>query len=466
MERNDMTEQQDEDEPDSDVPTAADAKREWTERLARLREGDKGERRLADLLAQCRKGKRCHLEECPKCERRKEIARLRIPADAVKSIGSRHPITNIRVGAIVVDGKRRPLDEKKVRAIAASMEMVGLQTPITVREWKKKVILVTGGHRLAAAKQLGWKAIPSIALASDKIQTRIWQIVENLCRAELTALERAELTEELRQLVRRQVGQVAPPGGHQPQDTGINKTAKALGLTKEEIRRSKAIARLSAKAKAKVRKLGLDDNQRVLLEIAKLPTPNEQLRAVKEIVEQKRAARDGNSSPAPTDKKTTAEINALQADIHEKEGNLHSIKGELALERKRLQEIQDKLAVQGKVADVELPSKDASPRRPSTATAHSDPDSKARSDVMHEVTTEERASPPMSPADEEDIPTYRRPLGPEDQLAFDTVMTAWANSTELRAALVGASPVVLERFIAAIRPDIASASSRAGQALQ
>lgn len=113
MERNDMTEQQDEDEPDSDIPTAADAKREWTEHIARLREGDKGQRRLAELLSECRKGERCHLEECPKCERRKEIARLRIPADAVKSIGSRHPITNIRVGAIVVDGKRRPLDKKK-----------------------------------------------------------------------------------------------------------------------------------------------------------------------------------------------------------------------------------------------------------------------------------------------------------------------------------------------------------------
>jgi hypothetical protein len=47
-----------------------------------------------------------------------------------------------------------------------------------------------------------------------------------------------------------------------------------------------------------------------------------------------------------------------------------------------------------------------------------------------------------------------RPLGPEDQRALDDVMTAWAIST-VRAALLGASPVVQERFIPALRADIA-----------
>jgi hypothetical protein len=150
-----MTEQQDDDEPDSEVPTAADAKREWEEHIAWLRKGDKGQRRLADLLAQCRKGKRCNLHDCSKCTRRKEIARLKVPASAVKTIGSQHPISNIRIGAIDVDGKRRPLDHNKVRAVAASMDLVGLQTPITVQERGKRVRLVTGAHRLAAAKTWG-----------------------------------------------------------------------------------------------------------------------------------------------------------------------------------------------------------------------------------------------------------------------------------------------------------------------
>jgi hypothetical protein len=46
---------------------------------------------------------------------------------------------------------------------------------------------------------------------------------------------------------------------------------------------------------------------------------------------------------------------------------------------------------------------------------------------------------------DEDIPSFldRRSLGSEDQLKFDSVMTAWANSTELQAAMVSASPVSL-----------------------
>jgi hypothetical protein len=70
---------------------------------------------------------------------------------------------------------------------------------------------------------------------------------------------------------------------------------------------------------------------------------------------------------------------------------------------------------------------------------------------------------PAMQAGDEDIPTGldRRPLGSEDQLKFDSVMMAWAKSTELRAALVGAWPVVGERFIVALREYIASASSPA-----
>jgi ParB/RepB/Spo0J family partition protein len=476
------------------LPIRAEAERQWKEHIAWLREGYKGDKRLADLLAECRKGNRCHLEECPKCERRKEIARLRIPADAVKYLGSRHPISNIRVSKIVVDGKRRPLDKDKVRAIAASMEMVGLQTPITVRECNGKVFLVTGGYRLAAAKQLGWKTIPSIALASDRIETRIWQIVENLYRAELTALERAEFTEELRQLVRQRVGQVAPRGGHQPQDKGINKAAKALGLTKEQIRRSKKIASISPKVKEKVRKLGLDDNQRALLEIADRPTPKAQLRAITEIVERKRGARDRNALAAAADNKTTAEINALDADIDQRESTLKRLKGDLAASRKRRQELDDNLVIQGKVVDRGASSQAASSSTPTRG-----------EDRRPEVVDDDVAVEAMVPAAEADrlndelaaatervrsleqelenaralasrapgvdtsakaptcdeIPPFldRRLLSAEEQLASDAIMAEWTKCTALQSALIGASRVIQERFITFLRADITSRNS-------
>jgi ParB-like chromosome segregation protein Spo0J len=77
---------------------------------------------------------------------------------------------------------------------------------------------------------------------------------------------------------------------------------------------------------------------------------------------------------------------------------------------------------------------------------------------------ESRAASSIRISPDLEIPPFldRRPLSPEDLLAFDAAMAAWASSTELRAALVAASAVVLERVIAALRVDIASASSPAG----
>ena len=334
------------------IPTFEEAIAQRKELIAQLKEGDRGERRLAAILARCRKGSRCNLVRCPVCERRKLVAVNAVPASVVKAVGSLDGIVHIKVGAIKIIGKRRPLNEAKVRALAASINEIGLQTPITVQNRKKDVVLTTGWYRLEAVKRLSWTAIPCIVLGADKIDVSLWQLAENYYRAELTVLERAECTEGLRALIRqkREGGQVAPPGGHQPKDTGIKATARALGVAREEIRRSKRIAKISPAAKAKVRKLGLDDNQRALLEIASQPTPKAELRTVREIVERKRAAahaRNGSVAAVVGDKKTTAEINTLEADIREKQESLERLQGKLAANRKRLREIEDKLAIQG-----------------------------------------------------------------------------------------------------------------------
>ena len=286
------------------------------------------------------------------CERRKSLAWRGVPADVVKSVGSVFARATLAIKEIeVVAKRRRPLNEAKVQAIAASMSQIGLQTPITVQTFKRKVRLVAGWHRLEAAKRLSWDHIPCLTLTGE-LETHFWQVAENYYRAELTALERAEGTEELRTLIKKMPlgeGRLAPPGGCQPNDLGIKKTARALGLTREEIRRSKTIAEISPAAKAKVRKLGLDDNQRALLELAKQSTPEAQLRVVKKILERKRAARARKASAAAVvgDKRTAAEVSILETDIHDKEDRLQSLKAKLAANRKRLREIEDKLAVQG-----------------------------------------------------------------------------------------------------------------------
>ncbi len=133
---------------------------------------------------------------------------------------------------------------------------------------------------------------------------------------------------------------------------GIKKTAAALGITREEVRRAKVIAGLSEKAKAEVRKLGLDDNQAALLAIAKEPAAPAQLRVVKEIAERKRAdlVRRVSAAPGVVDKKMAGEINALEADIQTKVGIVARVNDALAADRKRLHEMHDKLVVEDALA--------------------------------------------------------------------------------------------------------------------
>ncbi|VTZ27245.1 conserved hypothetical protein [Methylocella tundrae] len=134
---------------------------------------------------------------------------------------------------------------------------------------RRQYALVAGAHRLAAAKKLGWSEIPCLTLYDEPDeQARLWEIAENLHRAELTALERSELISEWIGLTDK-VGQLAPPlGGIQPNDKGVRRAVRELGIERTEARRSDKIAGLSPEAKAAAREVGLDDNQSALLTAA------------------------------------------------------------------------------------------------------------------------------------------------------------------------------------------------------
>src|SRR5437879_8072351 len=94
---------------------------------------------------------------------------------------SLHEITKISLEGIKVIGRRRPVIPEKVREIADSMATIGLRHPITVRYSKTKGwVLVTGLHRLEAAKSLGWKKIDCIRIRGGKTDRRLWLHAENL----------------------------------------------------------------------------------------------------------------------------------------------------------------------------------------------------------------------------------------------------------------------------------------------
>jgi ParB/RepB/Spo0J family partition protein len=135
----------------------------------------------------------------------------------------------------VISKHHREVDARKVPSLAASMAKIGLRTPITVRRIEKdldtKIFLVAGLYRLEAAKKLGWERIDAFVMEGTKADARMWQLMENLYRADLTALQRSEHVAELVQAVLQDAegAQLAPRGGQQPHDRGIKKAVKALG---------------------------------------------------------------------------------------------------------------------------------------------------------------------------------------------------------------------------------------------
>jgi hypothetical protein len=194
---------------------------------------------------------------------------------------------------IIVGERLRPFNAERVAELERSIAAIGLQTPITIRYVDGKPILVTGGHRLHAVKNLGWSEIPVREFDGDDRAARMWQIAENLHRAELTVLERSEqLAEWIRLAGEHDAAQVDP---HQPrkagqQPGGINDASRELGIERKAAQRAAKIDSLTDEAKETARDLGLDDNQSALLEAAKAESAEDQVEALKQRQERNRSA--------------------------------------------------------------------------------------------------------------------------------------------------------------------------------
>ena len=154
-----------------------------------------------------------------------------------------------------VPKRLRSLEPDKIKQLAESIDALGLQQPITV--WSKgdgHLELVAGAHRLAAVISLGWDKIDCIfADFMTDIDRHLWEIDENLIRAELSPSEHADhlaRREELWEAQQFQVVQVDPPeksvGYKSPpkQEKGFAAdTAKKTGMSKTTINRATSRAK-------------------------------------------------------------------------------------------------------------------------------------------------------------------------------------------------------------------------------
>lgn len=146
--------------------------------------------------------------------------------------------------------RSRDLDEAWVEVLAGMIGEAGLINPITVMEEFGRYRLVTGLHRLSAAVVLGWDAIPArISTADSADEAKLEEIIENIGRNELGALDRAHHLYDLKQVYERlhpetKAGVAGAKAKHGDANDNLSfagSAAEKVGLDKRSVQRAAAI---------------------------------------------------------------------------------------------------------------------------------------------------------------------------------------------------------------------------------
>ncbi len=121
------------------------------------------------------------------------------------------PVQMLAVNSIDGGKRIRPVDPVAAQAIAASMAHDGQLSPIDVCRLpgREGFTLVFGGHRLAAAKLLGWETIAAFVRSNDALERQAREIAENLFKADLNPLDRAAFVTSLIEVEKARLG-IAP----------------------------------------------------------------------------------------------------------------------------------------------------------------------------------------------------------------------------------------------------------------
>jgi ParB/RepB/Spo0J family partition protein len=170
-------------------------------------------------------------------------------------------IETVPVEDVAIVGDRREVDEAAVCRLVESIKSIGLQTPITI--WSRAAHdadgveidgykLIAGRHRLEAFRRLGESRIPAIIRDCDEIDAEMWEIAENLHRADLSKDERDRCIRRFAELIEKrdardsearaelkpsQNGTVSNLGGRGNKGTP-RKVAEETGVSVNTVRRA------------------------------------------------------------------------------------------------------------------------------------------------------------------------------------------------------------------------------------
>ena len=199
-------------------------------------------------------------------------------------------LSEIDVEKVIVKDRKRQADESKVAELAESIKELGLLHPIIVNKAADGYVLIAGLHRLTAYKKLGIDRIPAKITDLDNIHSELAEIDENLVRAELHYLDRAEMLKRRQEIYeelhpeakaeeKRKIGlnvsaETVSALKNMP-DTFTVETAKKLNLSERAIRQDLQIAKnLDDGVKKQIKEKKISKGE--ALEIARLKKDDQQ----------------------------------------------------------------------------------------------------------------------------------------------------------------------------------------------
>lgn len=215
-------------------------------------------------------------------------------------------ITELPVDQIEMGDRLRPVSKAGVEAIKASVGVLGvIKDAIHVRKIKRndKIVLIAGGHRLTAARELEHPTIKVVCWDCNDDFARLMEIDDNLAGAELTPLDTAVFLAE-RKRVYEKLHPEAKQGGDrrsanfQTDIVSVRSfaaaTAEKFGLTDRHVRRMVSAGSVLTGGDAhRLRSSGRPVTLNDLTEIAKIGDVTERYRVIELLAEgQVKSAKD------------------------------------------------------------------------------------------------------------------------------------------------------------------------------
>jgi ParB/Sulfiredoxin domain len=212
---------------------------------------------------------------------------------------------------IVIAARMRDrLREDAVASLMESIQKIGLREPPTIRiehdedeDGGEYPILVSGLHRIEALRRLGAQYADCAVFDGDETEARLWEISENLHRAELTPDERDEHIREWFKLTGQkdkkeedgQENKLAAGGqfllservGGRGNDGGVREFTREFNLPRTTVQEALELGKLDPTVKEQAEASGLNRKDKLKVVRTVGEDPEQQTAMVRKIAEKK-----------------------------------------------------------------------------------------------------------------------------------------------------------------------------------